>query len=100
MTACQVVTVMSWSTCADVPRAEQAADKEHPQGTKGRVTAGMTVLQQHIAYFDRNNDGIVYPWETFEGERRLSSATAPIIVWHCMHSCGYSSNGFVHWQAS
>ena len=51
-----------------MPRAEQAADKEHPQGTQGRVTAGMTVLQQHIAYFDRNHDGIVYPWETFEGE--------------------------------
>lgn len=54
-----------------VPRAEAAADRDHPAGSKGHVTGGLTVLQQHFAFFDRNNDGIIYPWETYEGFRAV-----------------------------
>lgn len=31
----------------------------------------MTPLQKHCAFFDRNGDGLIMPWETFEGFRIL-----------------------------
>ncbi|XP_023514266.1 probable peroxygenase 4 [Cucurbita pepo subsp. pepo] len=46
---------------------------------------GNNVLQKHVAFFDRNKDGVVYPWETFKGFRAIGanfllSAVAAVFI--------------------
>ncbi|XP_047307215.1 probable peroxygenase 4 [Impatiens glandulifera] len=33
----------------------------------------INVLQKHVAFFDRNHDGIIYPGETFKGFRAIGA---------------------------
>lgn len=51
------------------PRTSQVVDKEHPN--QGPRRSDQTVLQQHVEFFDRDNDGIINTWDTFYGFREL-----------------------------
>ncbi|CAM6115575.1 unnamed protein product [Calypogeia fissa] len=54
-----------------MPRALEAVDSEHPYGTIGYPNRNLSILQQHVDYFDMNHDGKIYPWETYQGMRKI-----------------------------
>ncbi|EHA51085.1 hypothetical protein MCOR27_009635 [Pyricularia oryzae] len=60
---------------AGTARVNTAASYEHPNGTTedgyARRHSHQTVLQQHCDFFDRDQDGVIWPQDTFVGFYRL-----------------------------
>ncbi|KAL7748432.1 hypothetical protein RI367_006124 [Sorochytrium milnesiophthora] len=58
-----------------MPRATIAIDREHPHIIRDDAldpkVKNMSVLQQHIEFFDRNKDGKISPLETYQGFRAI-----------------------------
>lgn len=65
---------------AGTARANEAASYESPRGTiKGDYAyrhRHQTVLQQHVAFFDQDSDGVIWPLDTFRGFRSLEYSIA------------------------
>ncbi|EFJ40618.1 hypothetical protein VOLCADRAFT_69295 [Volvox carteri f. nagariensis] len=53
-----------------MPRANKAVSREKPDGDP-RSPTNRTVLQQHVMFWDRDSDGVIWPIDTFVGFRRL-----------------------------
>eukprot|EP00882_Tetradesmus_deserticola_P000354 GHRQ01000390.1.p1 GENE.GHRQ01000390.1~~GHRQ01000390.1.p1 ORF type:complete len:244 (+),score=101.33 GHRQ01000390.1:151-882(+) len=54
------------------PRANKAISVEKPNGSPAHLAReDYSVMQQHVAFFDRDNDGVLWPWDTYIGFRRL-----------------------------
>ncbi|KAG5531027.1 hypothetical protein RHGRI_025846 [Rhododendron griersonianum] len=53
---------------SSLPDSKTCANSIQHQGVDGK---DQNVLQKHVNFFDRDKDGVVYPWETFQGFREI-----------------------------
>ncbi|KAF1889384.1 hypothetical protein Lal_00024709 [Lupinus albus] len=58
---------LSFSIAYEIPSTKNL------EGTvvESPVAPAQNALQKQVAFFDRNHDGVIYPWETFQGFRAI-----------------------------
>ena len=56
---------------AGLPRANITCDVDHPDGDY-TPPSNMSVLMQHVAFWDRDGDGIIWPSDAYVGFRYCS----------------------------
>ncbi|XBH98918.1 hypothetical protein VPH35_128362 [Triticum aestivum] len=54
----------------------QPKGKEEPSSMADVYNHELTPLQKHVAFFDRNKDGVIHPSETYEGFRAIGCGVA------------------------
>lgn len=55
-----------------LPRVNKAVSAESPNGSPAHLAReDHSVMQQHVDFFDRDQDGVIWPWDTYIGFRRL-----------------------------
>jgi hypothetical protein len=65
---------------AGLPHANYAPSEAHPYGSTedgyAEKVKRQTVLEQHVNYWDRDNDGQIWPMDTFRGFRELGCVSS------------------------
>lgn len=66
-------TVDKYIDRPSLPRANRAVSTDSPDGDDEYTSKfrDYSVLQQHVAFWDRDGDGEIYPWDTYVGFREL-----------------------------
>ncbi|KAL2109604.1 hypothetical protein VUR80DRAFT_2278 [Thermomyces stellatus] len=56
-----------------IARGNAAVSRDKPNGEPEQVKKyqDYSILQQHVMFWDRDNDGVIWPWDTYVGFREL-----------------------------